>query len=365
MPGLVETLGFVASESSKCDELNIVSTASARSSATFMISSRHAADEARRIQRTDPATAVVIDTREWHSNVASADAPTLCHDGLGLEPLEQWAKNALAWSRATAVLTPSYFVPLGDWAALRAVIDATTETVTPGLIPHIATPADHLGLIHRAEFFGELERADNHTLAFTFTRKSNPLGHRDRLAGLHELLRRRPGSWILGVEIPVGIDAMVRGAGWVAVGASSGRRLPDGPGDGGSGGNSKDFLPGLFLRELFATRSPSVYADWFANRRSPFCETCGRALDLFESTATDKAAIVRHNVHAVGDLVLDIQAQSPSSRASWLYEEFVRALLRHADLTTGGTPPEADRALRVLCELDDPFGRRTSATGWR
>jgi hypothetical protein len=72
-------------------------------------------------------------------------------------------------------------------------------------------------------------------------------------------------------------------------------------------------VPGLFLRELWETRSPSVYADWFANRRAPTCAACGgRSLDRFSSHPLDKQQVLRHNVHAWLD-VLDEISGRPSA----------------------------------------------------
>lgn len=360
-----EIVGVVASETSTCNELAVATEHCTATNTALMVSSSEALNQVATI-RAAGGPPTVVDTRHWHAAVATEAVPTALHDGLPLYDLDEWATAALDASQATAILTPSRFVPLGNRAVLRAVLAATAEITVPNLVTLIATDAAVLGSRYVTDFLDDLAGTPSRPLAFVFADKRTPLASYDRLRGLRALLSRFPGSWILGVDVLTATDALAHGAGWVAMGASSARRWPRRPGDSGGRPLSKGYLPGLFLRSVLDTRSPDVYADWYANSRSPHCDQCHRALDMFEATPTDKPNIIRHNLHAVRDLAAEITAQPAAQRPAWLNHERVEAFLRHASLTSRAAPVEADRTLRALCELDDPQMRETSPAGhWK
>jgi len=360
-----ENLGVVASETSTCNELAVATEHCTTTNTALMVSSTDAVREVASI-RAAGCPAVVVDTRHWHAATATEAAPTELHDGLPLYDLDEWATAALDASHATAILTPSRFVPLGQRQVLQAVLAATAEATVPNLVTLVATDAAALDSRHLADFLDDLANTPARQLAFIFADKRTPLASYDRLRGLRTLLQRFPGSWIIGVDILTATDAIAHGAGWVAVGASSARRWPRRPGDTGGQPLAKGFLPGLFLRPVLDTRSPDVYADWYANSPSPFCDQCNRPLDLFEATDFDKPNIIRHNLHAARDLAAEITAQPADQRPGWLNQQRVEAFLRHASLSSQAAPVEADRTLRALCELDDPEMRETSPAGrWK
>jgi hypothetical protein len=269
-------------------------------------------------------------------------------DLFGIEATASWTLTA---ARATAMLTPSLFVPLGEPAALREVARATTEIDSEQLVPHIPTDAAQLEEAHLPQFLRTLESVGDRRLAFTFAGRDKPLQKQTRLAGLRQLLAARPGSWILGVDALVGTDAVAHGAGWAGVGASSSRRWPDRPGENRFPLRSTDGLPGLFVRDLLEFRSPGTYADWYADSPSPFCRTCNRQLDRFDATDTERQAIVKHNLHAIRDFALELVAEPLADRQAWLARQRAEALHRHQQLTREAAST-ADRTLQNLCSLD-------------
>jgi hypothetical protein len=317
------------------------------------------------IDKSMPGVFTIADPRIWHSRYATEGTPTLLEDGLPLLTLEEWTNSMLASSNATAVLTPSFCIKLGDRPALRAVLSATSAAATiRGLVTFIAIDACALAATHLADFLADMAATPARRFAFLFADKSKPLAHYDRLHGLRKVLKQFPGSWLLGVDALVATDAVAHGAGWVAVGASSGRRWPRRPGDTGGTPLAEGFLPGTFLRSILEFRSPAIYADWYANARSPRCEVCARNLDFFEPS--EKALIIAHNVHAISDFADEVVAQPESLRAAWLNQERVDAFLRHAELTSMAKRVEADHTLRYLCEIDDPLMRETTPAGqWK
>ena len=188
----------------------------------------------------------------------------------------------------------------------------------------------------------------------------------ERIAGLRALLRAFPDSLILGVDVLAGTDAITHGGG-AAIGVISSMRRPTRPADPGGGPRAKGWLPGLFLPQLWETRGPQIYADWYANSPTPTCADCGgRDMTTFTEHPTDKQQILDHNVHAWLRVHTEIRRRTRAAAREWLAQERLRALEAHAQLQPRNGPMDADPVLRALCELDDPHGRRTTPTGgWR
>jgi len=259
---------------------------------------------------------VGIDVGMWSTLIASAAAPMrLPVEDEGLFPLglNEWADDLLR-NGADFVFTPSLFVRCADWPALRGVLRTASSVHRPHVVfTLVATEAAMLDPAHLGCFVRTLQvEAAGHRFAFVFADKAKPLARRERLAGLRKVLAEFPGSLVFGTEILVGTDVITQGCA-AAVGLTGGLRRPRRPWDEGGNPPAKKMVPGLFLRELWETRSPSVYADWFANRRAPTCAACGgRSLDRFSSHPLDKQQVLRHNVHAWLD-VLDEISGRPSA----------------------------------------------------
>jgi hypothetical protein len=113
-------------------------------------------------------------------------------------------------------------------------------------------------------------------------------------------------------------------------------------------------------------RSPSTYADWYANSPMPTCRHCHRSLESYQPTASDKTLLIGHNLHGITEFAVELMTAPESERAAWLNNERVDAFLRHGKLTSTGARVSADLTLRRLCELDDPQLRETRPTGaWK
>ena len=354
-------MGFVASEKSLCDELGVAARHCAATNSVLVVSSTEAIEQIASLQAAAPTPDTIADTRYWASHFATPAEPS--ETSSILFDLDMWADSAVQRSGARRVLAPTGFVSLGDGTSLAAVLTETAQATHPGLMTFIATDADALTPSYLPEFLDALEQTPDRHFSFLFAHKAKPMANYQRLSGLRTLLSRFPGSDILGVDVPAGTDAIAHGAGWVGIGASSSRRWPRRPGDTGGGPLAAGYLPGTFLRELLEMRSPAIYADWYANSRSPTCFTCGRQLDSYRPTPPDKALIITHNVHAIHDFTLELTALSAGDQALWLNEQRVQALIRHTQLTSTGALVDADLTLRRLCELDDPQMRETTRAG--
>jgi hypothetical protein len=310
---------------------------------------------------------VVLDVGEWTTQTAAPDTPTLLHapDALAQVTLDSWAGGLLA-AGADAVLTPSKFVRAGNWAALRAVLAAGEDTSLPGVLTLVATDAAMLDSPRRRTFIKALSRTSR-PVALLFAAKNKPLACWGRAAALREVMTALPGCLLMGVEPIAAADAFSYGASAAAIGITGGLRRPRRPGDAGGGPNSKDFLPGLFLRDLWEHRSPGTYADWYASAPSPVCAACGgRALDEFGGDDADKEAVLRHNAHAWLEVHSELRVIDLAARRSVLAGERADALVAHLSLRPATMRLEADPVLRQLAELDDSLGRRTTPEGaWR
>ncbi|HTC68617.1 MAG TPA: hypothetical protein VK662_03550 [Acidothermaceae bacterium] len=354
--------GFVASETSWCDELPAAAEHCARTGQTLVVSSKNATHLARHLAELHPTLDLMVDSRHWASTVATPDNPTAISDTLF--DIDAWAESELSGSRIDRMLAPVRFIRLGDYASLRAQLDILGRATHPRLVAHIATDADVLRAKHLPGFVEVLEASRVKRFAFQFAYKSYPLASYDRLNGLRRLLARFPGSMLIGLDVPAGTDAIVHGAGWVGIGASGGRRMERRPGDTGGGPRSADYLPGTWLRALMEMRTPTIYVDWYANSPTPTCPGCQRSLESYETTSSDKTLLIKHNLHGITDFAAEIMAVPEQDRAAWLNSERVEAFVRHAQLTGPGV--SADMTLRRLCELDDPHLRETRQSGaWK
>jgi len=356
-------LAFVASASSLCNELEIAARFAAATAAPMLVSSPEACGGVTTLRADGHSSPLIGDTRQWRHMVATVEVPTEIQAGLPLYDLDGWASSFLQSSNADAVFTPSYFVSRGDWNALDAVLEATSAISTPGLVTLVPTDAAMLSSHHLSDFLEALRRSPQRRFAFIFADKKTPLQKWDRLNGLRVLLCEFPGSWVIGVDALVATDALAHGAGFAAVGTSSGHRWPRRPGDSGGGPLARNFLPGLFLRDLLEFRSPDFYSDWYADSPSPSCTVCERRLDAFEPNDADKQRIIEHNLHAIHCLAADLLGIPAADRPAWLGNARLAALEAHGSLTSQATPVRADPTLRYLCEMDDPQLRSTTPSG--
>jgi hypothetical protein len=354
---------FLAYVTGEYQDLAMAVTASSSASG-IVVRDSSPLDALRRSRASGYRPSVALDVGAWTTQVATPKSPTLLHapGALMQISLDSWASDLLS-AGAAAVLTPSKFVRAGNWAALQAVLDAGKETSLPGVLTLVATDAAMLNSSYLRVFSRALSGA-NRPLALLFAAKDKPLAGRGRAAALRKVMSVVPGCLLLAVEPITAADAFSYGASCAAIGLSGGLRRPRRPGDRGGGPNAKDFVPGLFLRDLWEHRSPGTYADWYANSPSPTCGACGgRALDEFGSDEADKEAVLRHNVHEWLGVHTEICDLDPVTRRLVLAEERADALAAHLNLRPATVRVEADPVLRQLVELDDPQGRRTTPQG--
>lgn len=356
----VHPLGFVASETSLCDELETSVAHCLQTGQMLVVHSSKAVELARDLSDQHPELKIMADTGAWRREPASESGPLADVDTLF--GLDGWCSLNFPVDSGLSAYAPARFVPAEDRAARQELLAATRD-LPPNIQTLVPTDAAVLDAKRRDAFFDDLEDTAERPFTFVFADRANPMGHYQRLVGMRQLLKRHPGSGIVQVDPLVAADALAHGAGWVAVGASSSRRLPGRPSDPSGGRIAAGFLPGLFLLELLELRSPQIYADWFANARSPYCETCGRALDLFEPHTPDKAAIVAHNLHETTDHVDALLAQPLDQRAVWLNGRRLAAHARHMELNPALGDMKLNVTLRRLLELDDPALRTLSPAG--
>ena len=325
----------------------------------------HRADVAAvRAARTLAVGPVLADAGAWGRAFATPADPFAgrvgAEAGLFSTTLDDYAEP-FTGAGADVVLTPSGCVAEGDWTSLRAVLDAGGRTERADVLTLVAADAAMLDPAHAGRFSDELAGAGR-PLAMLLAAKNQPFASRDRLAALRGLLDRLPGLVLLATEPLVALDAAARG-GVGAVGHRGGLRRPGRPGDPG-GPRAAGWLPGLLLARLWAVRSPSVYADWYAGTDSPSCDDCGRPLDVFATSDGDKDAILAHNVHELLRCADDLfRREGAARRQAHLAASIVDALAEHAALHPAAAGHEADPVLRRLAELDDPAGRRVLPSG--
>jgi hypothetical protein len=353
---------FLAYTTERHEGTSIAGTRSSPSSG-IVVRDRNPRAAVQRVRSTTYRSVVIPEMGAWTREIATQVSPTALHDPDALIQisLDSWASDLLRVG-ADAVFTPSKFVPLGDWAALRTVVRAGEETNLPDVVTLVATDAAMLDAPYLPTFIDVV--VTNRPVAFAFAAKNPPLQRHGRARGLRYLMSKRPHCFLVATEPLAATDAYAHGASGAAIGISGGTRKPRRPRDPSGGGNARGFLPGLFLRDLWEHRSPDIYADWFANSVSPTCPACnGRALDVFDNTDADKNVVLRHNMHTWLAVLDELRVKTSAEQRRWLADEWATALAAHLTLRPAAGTIEADRVLRQLVELDDPFGRRTTPQG--
>lgn len=311
---------------------------------------------------------LVRDCELWRHGFAEAHRPTAVHDdaaiqGLWTSSVDEWIETAVRPHGIDAALTPSLFVRPNDWGALGALVSELGTVTHEAAVRFVPTDAAMLDAERFEEFLRLVAPLSSMHVAFLFAGAKEALAYKARLRNLRRLIRHVPDTWILGVDPLVASDAVTHGAAQAFVGVRSGMRWPDIPGESNGGYFAKDYIPGLFNRELLATRSPSVFADWYVASPAPKCGICGRAADDYTSFKPDKEAVVAHNIHAISDFGAEIAAQAEGRRGTWLHDQRIAAFEAHAQLNRAAATFAVDNSLRWLVELDDVHRRRASRRG--
>lgn len=321
--------------------------------AGLLVSGTNSLAAVREVRQAGAGQLVVAETVPWAGRVATAEQPTgWPDDGLFPMPVEA-AVGSLLDAGADVALGPSGFVRAGDFRALAAVLRMGMSLQHLSCLPYVPTSMEMLDGGMFGTFSSTLSvLAPGRALALQFAGPRRGLATGDRLRNLRLLLPKHPGSLVLGLDAVVGFDVTTRGhAG--AVGATGTLRQPQVPGRARAG-FATGFIPGVFLRELWETRSPAHYADWYANRRTqPVCQACGpRSLDSFE--AYEGALILQHNVHSWLGVLADFADRPPAVARRTLTEERLDAVMRHLELRGPVAVDEIDPLLYKACKLDVP-----------
>lgn len=352
-------VGFVAASNSLCDELRLSAEHCARTGQILVVSDDDALTQAAELLRRMPTLRVRADVGAWRHTYATTAEPL--DDVDNLFGIAGWYEQHHPTTGRIAGYTPSRFLRAEDRGALQALLEQTDDL--PGnIVTRIAVEAAILEARYREDFLEDLAPCRGRRFSFVFADREDPVATYQRLDGLRRVLAEHPGSELDHVDPLVAADAIAHGASRAFVGASSGRRMPRRPGDSGGGPISAGYLPGLFLEELQELRSPTVYADWYANSRSPYCATCRRALDVFAPTKQDKTVIIRHNLHQTTEHINRLAAVPPADRAAWLRGVRLNAHAQHMKLNPLATVL-LNRGLREFLMLDDTAHRSMTRSG--
>lgn len=355
-------LGFVASEMSLCNELEVSAEHCTATGQSLVVSDDRAVPLAVELARRMPGLRVRADPGAWRHVNATPQEPLSDVDSLF--GIAGWYEQNFPVGGPVDGYTPSKFLRATDRTARRSLLEQTAD-LPPNIITRIAIDASVLEAARRDDFLDDLAAHQGRKFSFIFADKKDPIAEYQRIGGLRQVLGEHPGSEVDHVDPLIAADALASGASWVGVGASSARRMPRRPGDSGSGRNSVGYLPGLFLEKLLELRSPMIYADWYANSRSPYCATCSRPLDVFEPNSIDKTVIIGHNLHETTAHIGNLFAHAPAARAAWLREVRLEAHDRHMQLNPLGDMV-LNRGLHKFLELDDPQMRSMSRAGaWK
>ncbi|WP_016890719.1 hypothetical protein [Mycobacteroides abscessus] len=311
------------------------------------------------VERTMP---IIVDPGRWRRVAGRPGRPLdLPVDGLIPTSLAQWSDSYRQATGADAVFTPTLFVAAGEWRTLSSLIKSFVSGLDPTdrTVPLVATDASMLNPGNLARFLNTLAPVQNRRVAFVFAGGREIFAHCDRSAGLRAVLHQHQGAWILGVDGLIASDALSDNAGMVGIGVRSGMRWPAAPGNDSNAGFAMQGIPGVFNRDLFAYRSPPVYAHWYYDLVPAACSVCGRPPHRYNPSPQDKDAITAHNVHAAAYLCATLLRIPHNERRAWLQTERIEAATLHRELRSA----QADKTLIALINRDNPGWRMPAPIG--
>ncbi|MEV0644922.1 hypothetical protein AB0I28_06625 [Phytomonospora sp. NPDC050363] len=296
---------------------HILSTQVSPEHGGFVLAGEHARTRLAELREEGFEAPILLDTGGYEKGVASFDAPFEYGDGLHRVPLAELLDAQLD-AGATVALTPTLFVGAGDLGALVSALSATARLDRDDTVCLLPL---HFGWL-RPPHYATLRQAlwdIRIPTALMLGAVRDPLDSWGAARRLRALVESFPGLSVLRTDLAA-FDALVHGAGFASLGATSAHRhawIPVLAGDRRMGRRP----PHVYLPELFTWKDGRSLAVVFANAAAPpcSCPVCqGRRLDRFTASSDRMAheAAAHAQFHLTG-LLGEFHYVEPAYRAAW------------------------------------------------
>jgi hypothetical protein len=237
-----------------------------------------------------------LDSQEWFTENINAECPTIVdpsayedHYATPERPFSEDIHPSLidipAPRSGSHHVAPRHFRltatrylngdPTGE-AALREAVARVNATSDPALI--LAVPVDVRWLDELQDSLVSLLRRTRLPKALILGHTGNPVKHADRARKLRQVISSCPETALLRTDL-AGVDAMVHGAVFAAIGDFASVRHTVPP-DKRGGGNSSDSSPNVLYRPLLDYFRGSTLMRYLGeNARDCTCPACARWAD--------------------------------------------------------------------------------------
>ncbi|MBB6037038.1 hypothetical protein [Phytomonospora endophytica] len=260
---------------------------------------------------------ILLDRGAYERAGARYDSPFEYGDGLHRVPLAAQL-DAQRESGATVALTPTLFLDGGDIGSLVSVLSSTARLDRDDTVCLLPLHVGWLRSPHYAALRQSLGDIRIPT-ALTFGADRDPFASVEAARRLRELVEDHPGLCLLRTDL-AGFDALTRGAGFTAMGATSGHRHAWIPYTAPTRRMGRR-PPHVFLPELLGWKSGGTLARVFAGTAAPQCScpTCdGRRIDRFTGLSEKLAReAATHALFHRNALLDQFHYVEPAYRADW------------------------------------------------
>ncbi|WP_052390895.1 hypothetical protein [Streptomyces sp. NRRL B-24484] len=262
---------------------------------------------------------VLADPARYGDGVATADEPFLSPaDQLpAADPLGQAVEDQLG-AGATAVLTPTGYLPATDTPALIAAVRQLTARQDPRIVLVLPIDVGWLRPERVDRLIDVLGTAPGAKAVMLGGRKDPLASFPEAVTGLARVVSDVPDVALLRADLAA-FGALARGASFAAYGESSRMRHVVPPGEAAGRPGFSD-SPSVLLPELMGLFLGTTIARRFAATRPPVCECAacgGRPLDSF-TTRLDGVPASRHNTAVLMSWLRSLRALPPGpDRQRW------------------------------------------------
>jgi len=286
----------------------------------LVLTGAHANHAVRELRKMHPNLLLLAEPDAATRYVATASNPFLLNqDGLFSETLTGVLEGQRL-SGADLTVTPTGFIEAGDYAALKAAVEAANNVDRDDLVALLPVSYHWMADPHVRQLIAVATRSRHMVAIALGDSGGDPLSHRGVAAGYHRFFSEVPLAMAWRTDI-AGFAAMAAGAASAAIGELPSLRRLAPPRHQSMSSDKRDQTPHVLIAELLRySRTSVMQINWFASV-NPYpcdCSFCiGRAVDRFSGSAEDRLAAHLHNTAVVTELATGITSLAAVARAGW------------------------------------------------
>ncbi|WP_170320175.1 hypothetical protein [uncultured Gordonia sp.] len=311
--------------------LDVVAPLTATDNVGAVVASRSAATARRalkRLRKENQRAAILLDAAQYTGNSRRVGATGMS---------EQWVNDQFA-AGLTWAMTDSGYIPKGDGESLKSVLGWGTHSDRLLVCLPLATD----WLTANLDTLIEVITATGRPVALVLESESDPLRHKETVAGLIEVLRCDVPTLLLRSDTSV-LGALAHGAAAVSVGVRSGLRhlYP------ATDGDDEVFTP---PPSVYVPRLQSYYmldkveGGITTNPQSPVwrcsCSVChGRSLAWLFDQSDVASAAMEHSLAAQAQIARQLLEHPAPARPGEWRDRCEQAIKNHSQLLTARSQP--------------------------